>query len=228
MSMATNIKPKRTVTKALQTKQNEIVELTDYAQKQLVEQKRAGLPKYIKKRKKEFIKELEKYNLAHEVGDDIIQIADKTLPLYELSEFCFAPFIKAVGVTLQFSAGEFDMIFDYFKDCIKEMNKTQLFPPTKEMFCSLCGISTTAFTVYKNGSSPEIREVLLKVEDYIANFLSVSGLTRKTDTVTGIFIQKSSLGRKEETGPQQVTNNNTLVLSDNEFAELLNKYSTKK
>lgn len=228
MLMATNSKNKKTVTKKQQDKQNEIVELATFAEQQLIEQKKAKLPNFIRKRKKEFIQELQAYNIAKPTEDDEVIIAEKTIPMLELVDNCFAPFIKDAGIAPQYSAKELSVIFDYYRECIKEMNKYQIVPPTKEMYCSLCGISTETFTKYKNGSSPEIREVCLRVEDFIANYLSVSGLTRKTDTVTGIFIQKSSLGRKEETGPQQVTNNNTLVLSDNEFAELLNKYSANK
>lgn len=223
--MATKSKP---VKKEEGDKQNEIVELTNFAQQQLIEKKKADLPKFIRKRKKEFVRELQEYNIAHTNDDAEIIIADKTIPMLDLVENCFAPFIKGAGIAPQYSAKELSIVFDYYKECIKEMNKVQIVPPTKEMFCSLCGISTERFTEYKNGSSSEIREVCLRVEDFIANYLSVSGLTRKTDTVTGIFIQKSSLGRKEATEPQQVVNNNNLILSDNEFAELLNKYSTKK
>lgn len=207
--------------------QNEIVEITNLAQQELIEAKKKDLPKYIKKRKKQFIKELVAYNIAHQVDDEEMQILNKTLPLVEITDKCFEPFIKNFGIAPQYSASELSLIFDYFKDVIKEMNKDQIFPPTKEQFCQLCGFSTTKFTEYKNGSSSEIREIMLQVEDYIANYLNIGGLTRKTDTVTGIFIQKSSLGRKEATEPQQVVNNNNLVLSDSEFAELLSKYSTK-
>lgn len=224
MPMGLTSKP---ITKKQMEEQNEIVELTNFAEQQLIEKKKADLPKYIRKRKKQFIKELQEYNIARTSEDEDVIIADKTIPMLDLIDNCFAPFIKNYGTAPQYSAKELNIIFDYFKECIKEMNKTQIVPPTKEMFCSLCGMSTTLFSEYKNGSSPEIRELCLRVEDFIANYLSVSGLTRKTDTVTGIFIQKSSLGRKEATEPQQVVNNNNLVLSDSEFAELLNKYSVK-
>lgn len=222
--MGSNSKP---ITKNEMESQNEIVEITNLAQQELIEAKKKDLPKYIKKRKKQFIKELVAYNIAHQVDDEEMQILNKTLPLVEITDKCFEPFIKNFGIAPQYSASELSLIFDYFKDVIREMNKDQIFPPTKEQFCQLCGFSTTKFTEYKNGSSSEIREIMLQVEDYIANYLNIGGLTRKTDTVTGIFIQKSSLGRKEATEPQQVVNNNNLVLSDSEFAELLNKYSTK-
>lgn len=220
-------------TREVMEKQNDIFEAVQVAKKELIEKQRADLPKFIKKRKKQFIKQLEEYNIIQEQKNDEqettgVIIANKTLPMYELTEMCFAPFIKgAGGMAVQYSPDEMQAMFDYFKQCIKEMNKYELVPPNKEMFCSLCGFSTEKFGDLK-AQSPEMREVMLRIEDYIANFLNISGLTRKTDTVTGIFIQKSSLGRREATEPQQVVNNNTLVLSDAEFADLLSKYSTKK
>ena len=215
------------VNKQQAEQQNEVYEIVNLSQQELIAKKKRQLPRYIKKRKKEFLKELQVYGIAKEDEDESVQILNKTLPMVELSDFCFAPFIKSAGIAPQYSASELDIIFDYYKQCIKDMNKVEIFPPNKEQFCQLCGISTELFTQYKNGSSPEIREVLLRVEDYIANYLNVGGLTRKTDAVTGIFIQKSSLGRKEASEPNVQINNNNLVLSDQEFAELMAKYPKK-
>lgn len=222
--MATSNKP---VNKETMEKQNEVYDIVKLSQQELLAKKKNQLPRYIKKRKKEFLKELQVYGIVKEDEDEAVQILNKTLPMVELSDFCFSPFIKGVGLAPQYSASELDIIFDYYKECIRDMNKIEIFPPNKEQFCQLCGISTETFSQYKNGSSSEIREVLLRVEDYIANYLNVGGLTRKTDAVTGIFIQKSSLGRKEATEPTVQINNNNLVLSDQEFAELMAKYPKK-
>ena len=222
---------KKIVNKEQMEKQNEVVEIVKLTQQQIMAKKKEDLPKYIKKRKKQLTAELAKYaTLAFErksPDEPDVEVHHKCFPLLDIGEFCFSPFIKGAGIAPQYSASELDVILDYFKQCIKEMNEYELFPPTKEQFCNLCGMSTEMFTQYKNGSSPEIREVLLRVEDYIANYLNISGLTRKTDTVTGIFIQKSSLGRKEATEPTVQINNNNLVLSDQEFAELMAKYPKK-
>ena len=222
--MATNKNAHTTKNQA--EKQNRVFDIVSYSQQELMNQKKAQLPRYIKKRKKEFIKELQAYGIAKIEQDDVVRIMDKTIPLLELSEFCFKPFIKGIGLAPQYTAQELDLVFDYFKECIKEMNKYELFPPLKEQYCQLCGFSTEQFATLKNSSSPEIREVLLRVEDFICNFVHIGGLTGKLEKLNSIFIPKT-LGRKEAGEQAPVTNNNMLLVSEKEFAELLNKYKTE-
>lgn len=205
-------------------KRNNVWELSEYARRELFDAKKKELNKYISKRKKQFIKELEKYEIIKSEDDDInIEIKEKTLPMIELSDFCFSPFVKVAGVVPDYSASELSVIFDFFKECIKEMNKSVIIPPTKEQFCSLCGFSTSRFNDLKNTGTTDIREILLQVEDYICNYLSIGGLTRKISEVSSIFNQKV-LGRKEasDTNTPQQTNN--IVIGDSAFNELCNKF----
>ncbi len=210
-------------TKEMVEKQNKVFEIVSYSQQELLNQKKEQLPKYIKKRKKQFLKELEAYGIAKKQEDDMVRIMDKTIPLLDLSDLCFKPFIKGIGLAPEYSAEELDLVFDYFKECIREMNKYELFPPLKEQFCQLCGFSTEQFSTLKNSSSPEIREVLLRVEDYICNFIHIGGMTGKIEKLNSIFIPKT-LGRKEAGEQAPVTNNNMLLVSEKEFAELVNKF----
>lgn len=205
-------------------KRNNVWELSEYARRELFDAKKKELNKYISKRKKQFIKELEKYEIIKSEDDDMnIEIKEKTLPMIELSDFCFSPFVKVAGVVPDYSASELSVIFDFFKECIKEMNKSVIIPPTKEQFCSLCGFSTSRFNDLKNTGTTDIRETLLQVEDYICNYLSIGGLTRKISEVSSIFNQKV-LGRKEagDTNTPQQTNN--IVIGDSAFNELCNKF----
>ena len=205
-------------------KRNNVWELSEYARRELFDAKKKELNKYISKRKKQFIKELEKYEIIKSEDDDMnIEIKEKTLQMKELSEFCYSPFVKVAGVVPDYSASELSVIFDFFKECIKEMNKSVIIPPTKEQFCSLCGFSTSRFNDLKNTGTTDIRETLLQVEDYICNYLSIGGLTRKISEVSSIFNQKV-LGRKEasDTNTPQQTNN--IVIGDSAFNELCNKF----
>lgn len=208
-------------------KRNEVWEVTQYAAQQLIEKKKEELPKYIKKRKKEFIKELEKYQIVQPTDDEEAIIMNKTIPMLELTDLCFSPFVKVAGQIINYSAGELNAIFDFYKDCIKQMNKVEILPPTKEQFCQLCGFSTARFNELKNSGSNDVREVLEQVNDWICNYLSIGGLTRKISEVSSIYQQKV-LGRKEATDVQQAPPTNNIVIGDSAFAELYNKYVTKK
>lgn len=206
---------------------NQVWEVTEYAAQQLIEKKKEELPKYIKKRKKEFVKELEKYQLLQPQDDESAVIMNKTIPMLELTDLCFTPFVKVAGQVINYSASELQVIFDYFKECIKEMNKVEIIPPTKEQYCQLCGFSTKRFDDLKNAGSNDVREVLEQVNDWICNYLNIGGLTRKISEVSSIYQQKV-LGKKEVTDVPQQPQNNTLVIGDNAFMELYNKYVTKK
>lgn len=206
---------------------NEIWEVTEYAKQQLIEKKKEELPKYIKKRKREFIKELEKYQISQPEDDENAIIMNKTIPMLELTDLCFTPFVKVAGKVVSYSADELAIIFEFFKECIKEMNKIEIMPPTKEQFCQLCGFSTIKFNELKNNGQKEVREVLEQVNDWICNYLSIGGLTRKISEVSSIYQQKV-LGRKEATDVAQAPQTNNLVISDSAFMELYNKYIPKK
>lgn len=208
-------------------RRNNVWELSEYARKELFDAEKVELNKYIKKRKNKLIKELQEYNILN-TDDEGNAIIDNTkLPMVDLWDFCFSPFVKVAGVVPEYSASELSIIFDYFKECIKELNKIKTFPPTKEQFCNLCGISTARFNELKNTSPSDIREILLQVEDYICNYLSIGGLTRKISEVSSIFNQKV-LGRKEagDNSTPQTTNN--IVIGDSAFNELCNKFGIKE
>lgn len=216
-----------TANKQEQERRNNVWELSEYARRELFDAKKEELPKYIKKRKKDLIKELEQYGIVETDDEGNAIVENSKLPMVDLWEFCFSPFVKIAGVVPDYSASELSLIFDYFKECIKQLNTETIMPPTKEQFCMLCGFSTARFTELKNTSPSDIREVLMQVEDYICNYLSVGGLTRKISEVSSIFNQKV-LGRKEagNEGPPQQTNN--IVIGDSAFNELCNKFGIKE
>lgn len=207
-------------------RRNNVWELSEYARKELFDAEKVELNKYIKKRKNKLIKELQQYNILN-ADDEGNAIIDNTkLPMVDLWDFCFSPFVKVPGVVPEYSASELSVIFDYFRECIKELNKIKTFPPTKEQFCNLCGISTQRFNDLKNNSIAEVREILLQVEDYICNYLSVGGLTRRISEVSSIFNQKV-LGRKEASDNNTPQTTNNIVIGDSAFNELCNKFGIK-
>jgi hypothetical protein len=208
-------------------KNNEIIDFTMNAELALFEKKKASLPRIIRKRRKEFLEELEKYEIMKVENDEDKEyavIADKRIPMLEMTQHCFDPFIKWTGVIPKYSPQELMVIFDYFKSCISELNKKDIATPTKEQFCTLCGISTNQFNLWKTSDNPELREVVYQIEDYIANYLTMGGLTRKISEVTGIFVQKSSLGRKEATDMPVLQQQNNYIMGDDQVEELMKKF----
>ena len=218
---------RKPITKKQSEKQNEVVELTQEAKIELIEKMKADLPNFIQKRKEEFVKQLEAYELA-EIRDTDIVINKKKLPLMTVTEFAFEPLVLHYGTEPKYNSAQISLMFDYYRHCIVELNKIELYPPTKEDFCRLMGISTEMFKRLKNGYSMEINEVLLQIEDYIARWYTQAGLTDKIKEITGIFYQKSSLGRRDN-DPVQINNftQNNTVVSDSEYQDLLRKYSSQ-
>lgn len=205
---------------------NEITIFGDNLRVQLLQKKQKGLKRYIKRRKMEFLVELEKYGLAKEEENEIIDFKEKKLPLMQLTERLFEPLINVVGMSPEYSAENIVMLFDFFRECVNEINKNQLYVPQKEDFCSLCGFSTQKFSQLKNAGSSDMREVCCRIEDYLAKITTQAGLTRQSSESMAIFTLKSSYGRRDN-DPVNVTNytQNNTVITDEELRKKLEKIS---
>lgn len=217
---------KKNPTKKEMEEINEVVEVVNYSKEQLIEAKRKELPQYIENRKNEFLKELQEYNIIKEENDGEVQAGNKVIPMVALVENCFSPFIKVAGVTLNYSADEFAIVFEYFRKCIVEMNKTEIVPPTVDLFARLCGFSTQRFHELRREGAAEVREVLEQVNDWIVSFLNMAGLTRKVSEVMSIYNQKV-LGRRDDAPQQTAQTINNITIGESEFARLLGQYDTK-
>lgn len=221
-----NIVKKQKQTKESIEQKNEITLFGNDLRLQLLQKKQKGLKRYIKRRKMEFLVELEKYGLAKEEESEIIDFKDKKLPLMELTERLFEPLINVYGVSPEYSSENIGMLFEFFRECINEINKTQLYVPQKEDFCSLCGFSTQKFSQLKNTGSADMREICCRIEDYLAKITTQAGLTRQASESMSIFTLKSSYGRRDN-DPVSVTNytQNNTVITDEELRKKLEKIS---
>ena len=145
--------------------------------------------------------------------------------LLNLCEHAFMPIINTNGTMMSYNYNEIAVGFDYYRKIVLKLNENgSFYMPTKEDFCRLMGISTSTLLSYKTSNSIEMREICLMIDDYLASMYTQAGLVKKIEPITGMFYQKSALGRKEtsvEQAPQQVTNN--IVVGDSELKEMLRK-----
>ena len=212
------------VSKELKTKRNKVVEVTKEAQKELFDKKIADLPKYIQKRKEQFIDELKQYNLAKEDEEGLIVIDDKGFQRMELIEHAFEPLIRGYGYKPIYSVENLSLVFDYFRELVIELNKGGIYVPTKEDFCSLMGVSTEKFSDLKNSNSPEMRELCMQVENYISRIISQGAFTEKIQQQYATFYQKARMNWRDNDPVQfnNLTVNNTIT-NDEKLKELREK-----
>lgn len=219
--------PKET---ARRKRQNNIVAISKEARLDLFDEMKKKLPNFIKKRKKEFIEDLEKYEIAkrNDVEDGSIIINNNKLDLMEVTEYCFSPIVRLIGGNPTYSPEQLDLVFDYYRYCTLEINKKFPYTPNKEDYCRLLGISTTTFDEFRNSASMEIRDLSFKIKDWISSVVSQNAFQEKVDKNYAIFYQKAALGRRDN-DPIQVNNytQNNTILPSTEFGQLLEHYSSE-
>ena len=188
-------------------------------QREILDKAKKQLPREFKKRATQLANQCKEFNVRVLNGE----VIDSDEKLMELCEHAFKPIINSNGTMMTYNFNEIAVGFDYYRKIVIEINKNgEFYVPTREDFCRLMGISTATFLSYKTSNSVEMREVCTMIEDYLASIYTQLGLKGKIEKLTGMFYQKSALGRKEtsvEQTPQQVTNN--IVIGDSELKEML-------
>ena len=74
-----------------------------------------------------------------------------------------------IGVAPKYSNIELGILFDYYKQFIGQINKTQTYLPTKKNFCSFAGISSNVYNRYIQSEDSERREIMQMIDDYITD-----------------------------------------------------------
>jgi hypothetical protein len=222
-----DIKKKTIQNKAQKETRNKAVFLMNDAKEELLLQFSKNIGKEISKRRNEFMQCLEDFEVAHTDENGVLVIGKKeNVDVSTFVDNAFSPIIKVAGNAPKYSANDIYMALDYFKDCVREINKVGFYIPMKEDFCTFINISTRRFEDYKNGNDLEMREVCVQVDDYIAKMATQAGMLGKIEKLTGMYYQRVALKRVEPKEPEKPTTViNNLVLSDSEMRELARKYS---
>ena len=199
-----------------------VLKATEKYQMQKLESMKKSLPRYIKKRQKQFALELQPY-----LNESFMPEPDK-IPLLDITENVFKPIIKVAGAfSPTYSADEMALAFDFYVDCVKKLNKISAYTPKIEDFCRLINISKNAFGRYQRNSPDEnMREMCDKIQDYCVARTADGAFTGRLDNKYAMFHQKASNNQRDNDPVQNnfLIQNNT-IMSEEEFKELANKLS---
>ena len=218
-------KKKKAENKEQKEKRNKAVFLMNDAKEEMLIKFSKNIEGEIEKRRQSFLKELEKREIV-KIDENGVEIANNNLDIAEFVDNAFSPIIKVAGNCPKYSANDIYMALDYFKQCVKEINKYGIYIPMKEDFCNFLNLSTRRFNDYKDGKDLEMREVCLQVEDYIASRATQAGMMGAIEKLTGMYYQRVALGRVEPKEPdKQTAVVNNYFYNDKDAIDLAKKYS---
>lgn len=177
---------------------------------------------------RQFVKKREK-----KIAEYYLQTAEdmglntEGLNVVKLQKDLFEPLTELSSSVKKYSAVELLIVLEFYSDQIEKINEKTLFPPQLEQYCRLLGISTNTFKQsYLNSNDDNLRNAAQQVVDFISMTLSYGGMTRQIDNTAQIFVQKSSLNRKDNEQPVVNNNTNNLIITPEEFQEQLKKLSS--
>ena len=188
---------------------------------------KADFPKYMKRRQKEFAKQLKAYIDENGYEGEYVP-SENTIPLLEITEFAFKPLIKSLCFIPSYSASEMQVAFEYYKKITYQLNKLAVYPPKVADICSMLDISMATFENYRVRSSDEyMREVCNKIVDFCVKTIDDAGFSNKANTGYAIFHQKA-LNKLRDNDPVK---HNTLIqnngfMSEQQLKEFENKFDT--
>ena len=105
------------------------------------------------------------------------------------------------GISPKYSNSELVLLFDYYKQFVMEINKYQTYIPSKVDFCSFIGISTNIYNLYRTSDDAERREIIQKIDDYIADIELSLAQQGSIKEITTIFRAKAEHGYLEAQAP---------------------------
>lgn len=215
-------------------KLNEVVERNEvfvqqnrYQELKLQEMKQK-LPRYIKKRQKEFANEFIEYKNENTVGDQFCP-DEIRVPMFKIIQHTFRPLIKVAGGSPTYSADEMAIAFDFYVDCVEKLNEAMPYPPKIEDFCRMINISRNTFDRYQSSSSDEnMRNVCDKIQDYCVARLADGAFSGRYDRIYSMFHQKSSNKQRDNEPVQNniMVQNNT-IMSDDQYRDFYLDMSKK-
>lgn len=207
---------------------NEVVIQQAHFQELKLQEMKTKLPRYINKRKKEFVKEFQEYKDKNSFDGQYFP-EERKIPMFKVIQHTFRPLIKVAGLSPVYSADELSVAFDFYVDCVEKLNETAPYPPKIEDFCRMINISRKTFDRYQNSSSDEnMRNVCDKIQDYCVARITDGAFSGEFEKIYAMFHQKSS-NKQRDNDPVQnniMVQNNT-IMSDDQYRDFYLDMSKK-
>lgn len=189
----------------LETKDKHIVEqqkketLVKAGEKSILEEYKKELPKQLETRLNELAEQL---SVKEEVqGLSTIEINELLRPH------------GLIGQPLKYTAEELNIVFEYYRQAIVEINKKVKYPPSKGSFCAFADISTATYNNYLRSPDENIQEVILRINDYLVDTTLTSAQLKEIDNITTMFRGKAEFGMVEAQSPVVIEHRNETDMS---------------
>lgn len=184
---------KKQYKESLETKDKKIVEqqkkemLVKAGEKSILEEYKKELPQKLETRLNEIAENL---SVKEEVqGLSTIEINEILRPH------------NLIGQPLRYTAEQLQIVFDYYRQAIVQINKKVKYPPSKGSFCAFADISTATYNNYLRSPDESIQEVILRINDYLVDTTLTSAQLKEIDNITTMFRGKAEFGLVEAVAP---------------------------
>lgn len=121
---------------------------------------------------------------------------------------------NANGLSPKYSNTELSILADYYKQFVAQINKMQRFIPSIPNFCGFAGITTTQYKNWKMSDDSERREIMQRIDDYIADIMLTSAQEGEIKEVTTIFRAHAEHGMVEPTAPVVIQHKSEVNVND--------------
>lgn len=121
---------------------------------------------------------------------------------------------NTIGVSPKYNNTELAILFDYYKQFIGQINKVQMYLPTKKNFCSFIGISSATYDNYRQSDDSERREIMQMIDDYITDLQLTSAQNGEVREISTIYRTKAEHGMVEATAPVVIEHKSETSVND--------------
>lgn len=205
----------------LETKDKKIQEIQ---QKEMLV--KAGEKSILEEYKKELPKQLE--TRLNEIAEQLSEREEvQGLSTIEINEI-LRPH-NVIGGGIKYTAEQLNIVFDYYRQALIEINKKVKYPPSKENFCAFANISTASYNQHLMSNDEAKQEVMLRIDDYIRENMLTSAQVGEIREITTMFRGKTAHGLVEAQAPIVIEDKSETDMSKiNEMISKLKKGESLK